>query len=414
MTLALVHAALAEARPRVVGALLRRLRDLDAADEAFQTACLRALRQWPSAGLPRDPAAWLILVGRNAAVDEARRRARLEPLGDDDAALSDLGDVEAATADAIDARQYSDDVLRLLFICCHPDLPAEHQVALALRVVCGLSVPRIASAFLIGEAAMEQRLTRARRRIAAAGIPFGAPGAAERAERLAAVTDMLYLLFNEGYSDPLRLPLCDEAIRLTRQLRRLFPDEAELEGLLALMVLQHARAAARFDGEGRMVLLDAQDRTRWDHRLIAEGLAMVRDGARRGVAGPRLLQAAIAAEHARAARPEDTNWRCIDTLYALLERVQPSPVVTLNRAVAVGHVAGPEAALALIEPLEERLAAYVHFHGARGALLLQLDRHEEARAALETALSLAESPAIADQLRSVLAPLTQDQDASSH
>lgn len=398
MSLAVVHAALTQARSRVMGALLRRLRDLDAAEEACQTACLRALRQWPAAGVPDDPAAWLIRVGFNAAVDDARRRKRLTELPDEDV-LSDLEDAEGAVAAEVDARQYPDDVLRLLFICCHPDLPAAHQMALALRVVCGLSTARIARAFLIGEDAMEQRLTRAKGRISKAGIPFGAPGGAERAERLEAVMGMLYLLFNEGYSDPARLTLCNEAIRLARQLRGLFPEGPEVGGLLALMLLQHARAPARFDGDGRAVLLDAQDRDRWDRRLVHEGLTIVQDAARRGMAGPYVLQAAIAAEHGRAERPEHTNWPRINQLYALLEQVQPSPVVTLNRAVAVAFADGPEAALAMLETVSERLSAYAHFHGARGALLLKLGRHDDARPAFEAALALADTPALADHIR---------------
>lgn len=407
-----VGPALEEARPRAMGALLRALRDLDAAEDAFQTACLRALKTWPERGLPADPAAWLIVAGRNAAIDAARRLQKQQPLPDE-AVLSDLDDHEARVAETMDAARYPDDVLRLLFVCCHPDLPPAHQIALALRVVCGVSTARIARAFLVGERAMEQRLTRAKARIAEAGVPFAPPAPAERAERLGAVMGMLYLLFNEGYSAPdpaaagAKAALCDEALRLARLLIGLFPDDAELAGLTALMLLQHARTAARHDGEGGIVLLEAQDRAHWDRAMIAEGIALVTQGLRTagGDPGTYLLQAAVAAEHARAARPGDTDWRAIERLYALMERVQPSPVVTLNRAVAVAKVSGPAAALALIEPLADRLADYLHFHGARAALLLDLGRRDEARASLVRALDLADTPAVADYLRRRLASL---------
>ncbi|SOE00820.1 RNA polymerase sigma factor [Caenispirillum bisanense] len=412
MTETAVGPALEEARPRAMGALLRALRDLDAAEDAFQTACLRALKTWPERGLPADPAAWLIVAGRNAAIDAARRLQKQQPLPDE-AVLSDLDDHEARLAETMDAARYPDDVLRLLFVCCHPDLPPAHQIALALRVVCGVSTARIARAFLVGERAMEQRLTRAKARIAEAGVPFAPPAPAERAERLGAVLGMLYLLFNEGYSAPdpaaaaAKASLCDEALRLARLLIGLFPDDAELAGLTALMLLQHARTAARTDSAGGLVLLEAQDRARWDRAMIAEGIALVTQGLRTadGAPGTYLLQAAVAAEHARAARPADTDWRAIERLYALMERVQPSPVVTLNRAVAVAKVSGPAAALALIEPLAERLADYLHFHGARAALLVDLGRRDEARASLLRALDLADTPAVADYLRHRLASL---------
>ena len=225
--LAWIDAALSSARPQVIGALLRYFRDLDTAEEAFQEACLRALKAWPQNGPPRDPAAWLILVGRNVAIDAARRRSRQEPLPPEEL-LSDLGDAEAALAERLDDSDYRDDVLRLLFICCHPDLPATQQIALALRIVSGLSVRQIARAFLVSESAMEQRITRAKGRVTRADVPFETPGPVERTGRVAAVAAMIYLLFNEGYSAaggeaPARAPLCDEAIRLARLLLRLFP-----------------------------------------------------------------------------------------------------------------------------------------------------------------------------------------------
>ncbi|HEY3800788.1 MAG TPA: RNA polymerase sigma factor [Caulobacteraceae bacterium] len=407
-----IDAALTAARPQAVGALLRYFRDLDLAEEAFQDACLRALRAWPKNGPPRDPAAWLIMVGRNAAIDQVRRRSRQQALPDEDA-ISDLDDVETPLAERLDQADYRDDVLRLMFICCHPDLPATQQIALALRIVSGLSVPQIARAFLVSEAAMEQRITRAKGRVAGAGVPFEAPAAPERAQRLAAVAAMIYLVFNEGYSagpdaEDERAALATEAIRLARLLLRLFPAEPEIMGLLALMLLQHSRRAARFDAAGEMVLLEDQDRARWDRRAIGEGLALIDKAIRHRRRGPYQVQAAIAAMHARAPRPADTDWAQIDALYAALEQLEPSPVVTLNRAVAVSKVQGPEAALEMIAPLANRLAGYFHFHGLKGALLDQLGRAAEARDAYGRAIALATTPAQAAHIRQHLDRLAQD------
>lgn len=402
--LAWTHAAIAGARPQAVGALLRYFRNLDTAEEAFQEACLRALRTWPEKGPPRDPAAWLIMVGRNAALDGVRKASRLQALPEE-AALSDLDDVETPLAERLDGSHYQDDVLRLLFVCCHPDLPATQQIALALRIVSGLSVRQIARAFLVGEAAMEQRITRAKARIAKAGTPFEAPGPAERAERLAAVAAMIYLVFNEGYSagaDPARAGLCDEAIRLARLLLRLFQTEPEIMGLTALMLLQHSRAGARFTPDGEVILLDDQDRSLWDGKLIAEGRALIDKAMRRRAPGAYQIQAAIAALHAQAATPSETDWPQIEVLYAALERLTPSPVITLNRAVAASKVRGPAAALDMIDPLAGSLAAYFHFHGARGAFLLQLDRPAEARDAFNRAIALANTPAEAAHIRTHL------------
>ncbi len=409
--IAWIEAAITSARPQAVGALLRYFRDLDTAEEAFQDACLRALRAWPQKGPPRNPAAWLIMVGRNAALDGVRRSRRQEALPDEEA-ISDLGDAETPMAERLDEADYRDDVLRLLFICCHPDLPATQQVALALRIVSGLSVRQIARAFLVGESAMEQRITRAKARIGAGAVAFETPGAVERSERLAAVAAMVYLIFNEGYSAGVdaadaKAPLCEEAIRLARILLRLFKTEPEIMGLTALMLLQHARARARFDADGQIVLLDDQDRSLWDGKLIAEGLALIDKAMRHRRPGPYLVQAAIAALHARAARPQDTDWAQIDRLYGTLEQMQPSPVVTLNRAVAVSKVQGPEAALAMIEPLASRLSGYFHFFGARGAFLLQLGRDEEARAAFGEAIALANTAAEAAHIRQHLDRLAQ-------
>ena len=401
--LAWVDAALTTARPQAIGALLRYFRDLDTAEEAFQDACLRALKTWPQQGPPRDPAAWLIMVGRNVALDSMRRRAKQVALPDEQT-LSDTDDAETATVERLDDSHYRDDILRLLFICCHPDVPVVQQIALALRIVCGLSVAQIARAFLVGPSAMEQRITRAKARIAKTAVPFEAPGAAERAERLAAVAAMIYLLFNEGYSARgseagSRAPLAGEAVRLIRLLLRLFPAEPEIMGLAALMLLQEARAGSRFDPEGEIVLLEDQDRNRWDKAGIAEGLALIDKAMRHKRPGPYQVQAAIAALHARAATPQDTDWTQIDLLYANLERLQPSAIVTLNRAVAVNKVRGPNDALAMVEPLNERLAGYFYFHGLRGALLEQLGRHDDARESFARAIALANTPAEAAHIR---------------
>jgi len=401
-----IDAALTSARPRAVAALLRYFRDIDMAEEAFQEACLRALAKWPEQGPPRDAAGWLILVGRNSGIDRLRRSGREEELPDE-LPVSGADDEEAALVDRLDESAYRDDILRLLFVCCHPDLPATGSIALALRIVCGLSVPRIASAFLVGEKAMEQRITRAKARIAEAGVPFETPGPVERAERLGAVMAMVYLVFNEGYSAAgddrgAREPLCREAIRLARLLLKLFPAEPEVLGLAALMLLQHARGAARLDAQGKAVLLDDQDRTRWDRVSIAEGLALLDKAIRHRRSGPYQVQAAIAALHARAATAAETDWAQIERLYATLEQMQPSPVVTLNRAVAVGKLSGPAAALALLAPLGERLDGYFYYHGARGAFLDQLGRVAEAREAFTRAIGLAGSAAEAAYIRQQL------------
>lgn len=408
--LAWINAAITAARPQAVGALLRYFRDLDTAEEAFQDACLRALKAWPQNGPPRDPAAWLIMVGRNAALDGVRKRSRHTELPPEEV-LSDLGDQEERAVEQVDASDYRDDVLRLLFICCHPDLPATQQIAMALRIVSGLTVKQIARAFLVSEAAMEQRITRAKRIVAEGDADFETPGAVERAERLAAVAAMIYLVFNEGYSagdNPARAQLCGEAIRLGRLLLRLFQAEPEIMGLLALMLVQHARTPARFDAEGQIVLLDDQDRGLWDRGMIAEGLALIDKAMRHRRPGAYQVQAAIAALHVRAPTPADTDWAQIDALYANLERLTPSPVITLNRAVAVSKVAGPETALTMIEPLADRLSGYFHFHGLKGALNLELGRQAEARAAFGRAIALANTAAEAAHIRQHLDRLMAD------
>jgi RNA polymerase sigma-70 factor (ECF subfamily) len=385
-----IDAALTAARPQVLGALLRYFRVLDAAEDAYQEACRRALKSWPIKGPPPDPAAWLIFVGRN------HEETTQEEL-----------------AERLDLSQRRDDILRLLFVCCHPVLPATQQIALALRIVSGLSAQEIARAFLVGEDAMEQRITRAKARISGAALPFDTPGAQERAERLAAVSAMIYLLFNEGYAASggtvhIRAPLCEEAIRLGRLLLRLFPSEAEIMGLLALLLLQHARLPARLDADNNIVLLEEQDRARWDGKLISEGLVLVEKALRHRRAGPYQVQAAIAAVHSQARRATETNWQEIDRLYEALETLQPSPVVTLNRAVAVSKLRGAAAALDMIEPLAGDLAGYFYFFGLKGALLTQLGRNEEARTAFDRAIALANTAAEAAHIRQHLDRLQKD------
>jgi len=415
--LAWIDAALTSARPQAIGALLRYFRELDTAEEAYQEACLRALKSWPQRGPPRDPAAWLIMVGRNAALDGVRRKSKLTELPPEDT-ISDVDDVETPMAERLDGAHYRDDILRLMFICCHPELPATQQIALALRIVSGLSVKQIAKAFLVSEAAMEQRITRAKGRIARAEVAFETPGPAERAERIAAVAAMVYLVFNEGYSAgpddaEARARLSEEAIRLARLLLRLFQTEPEMMGLTALLLLQHARAPARFDDQGAVVLLEDQDRSLWNRDMIGEGLALIDKAMRHRRPGPYQVQAAIAALHARASRPQDTDWAQIEQLYASLELFTPSPVVTLNRAVAVSKARGPAEALAMIEPLAQALDGYFYFFGARGAFLLQLGRDAEAREAFDRAIALANTAAEAAHIRGQIDRLTADARAAA-
>jgi RNA polymerase sigma-70 factor (ECF subfamily) len=398
-----LDAALTSARPQAVAALLRYFRDLDTAEEAFQEASLRALKVWPVKGPPRDPAAWLIFVGRNTALDDKRRRSKQQELPSEEV-LTDDDDAQSTLADQLDAEHYRDDILRLLFICCHPELPSTQQIALALRIVSGLTVQEIARAFLVGESAMEQRITRAKRAIGSADVPFETPGAEARGDRLAAVGAMIYLLFNEGYSASggtahVRVGLCEEAIRLARLLLRLFPSEPEVMGLMALLLLQHARAKARLDRDNEIVLLEDQDRKLWNRQMIDEALVLVEKALRHRRPGPYQVQAAIAAIHARSPSAAETDWQEIDTLYGVLEQLQPSPVVTLNRAVAVSKLRGPAAALEMIEPLGDKLQGYFHFFGAKGAWLHELGRTDEARVAFDKAIALAHTPAQAAHIR---------------
>jgi RNA polymerase sigma-70 factor (ECF subfamily) len=395
-----IDVALSGARPKAIAALLRYFRNLDTAEEAFQEACLRALQTWPRQGFPREPTAWLVTVGRNAALDARRRDRPISAL----AGADNLADPGNDPPESLDEGHYRDDILRLLFVCGHPSLPATQQLALALRIVSGLTVEQIAKAFLVSPAAMEQRITRAKRTIARVGVEFETPGPAERQARLTTVSTMIYLIFNEGYgSSPdvaaAREPLADEAIRLGRLLMSLFPGDPEVAGLLALMLLQQSRAAARFDANGELVLLEEQDRSLWHRTLIDEGRVLLERAAIYQAPGPYQLQAAIAALHLHATTPADTAWKQIDVLYQTLESMQPSPVVTLNRAVAVWKLQGPEVSLAMIDPLKSELDAYFYFHGLRGTLLKELHRSDEARDALNRAIALAKSVAEAKLIR---------------
>jgi RNA polymerase sigma-70 factor (ECF subfamily) len=380
---------------RVVAALIRRLGDFDLAEELAQEAFAAAVEQWATAGVPEFPRAWLIQTALHKAVDRQRRQAAFARKAAEFAGSPLLRTV---TGPADDPDDVPDDRLRLIFTCCHPALAVDAQVALTLRTLCGLETDEIARAFLVPPATMAQRLVRTKRKIAAAKIPYAVPSARDLPERLDAVLRVLYLVFNEGYAatrgeSVVRADLSGEAIRLARLLRDLTGPRppAEATALLALMLLHEARRATRVDADGVAVLLDAQDRRRWDHRSIEEAVTLVAEvAARDGLEGPYALQAAIAAVHCRAARAEDTDWAEILRLYERLAAVQPSPVVTLNRAAAVAMVHGPEAGLALVDGLAAAGDLDVHhlLHGARADLLRRLGRYHDAAQSYARALEL--------------------------
>lgn len=385
-----LSARFAAVRPRALAALTRQFRDIDMAEEAFAEACLKAVKSWPASGLPADPFAWLLTAARNAGIDRIRKAARRAGAAPDPAASQDTEDDLIARIDETGLR---DDVLRLLFICCHPALARQDQLALALKVVAGLSVAEIAQAFLVRPKAMEQRITRAKRTVAAHPVPFDTPGMAERRRRLNEVSLMVYLMFSEGWSassgeEQIRAPLCAEAIRLGRLLLALFPGMTEVMGLLALMLLQHSRRAARVDAAGALVPLDRQARGLWDREMIAEARVLLAKARRHGQTGPYQLQAEIAEAHAAAESAEATDRDRIEALYAQLARLQPTPVVRLNHAVAVGEARGAGAALALMADLAGPLDGYRWFHTARAAYLAETGRVAEARAAYGRALDL--------------------------
>jgi RNA polymerase sigma-70 factor (ECF subfamily) len=393
----------AESR-RVLATLVRLLGDLDLAEEALQDAFVAAAEQWPRTGEPANPRAWLVSAGRFKAIDRLRRRARFDAV---------LGDLAARLAEKPEPEQdesIEDDRLRLIFTCCHPTLPPDAQVAMTLREVCGLTTEEIARAFLTTPPTVAQRIVRAKARIRADRIPYQVPAPDELPDRLAAVLRVVYLVFTEGYApasgaDVVRAGLADEAIRLGRLLASLLPDH-EVLGLLALMLLQDSRRSARLSANGEPVLLADQDRSLWDRARIAEGAAALSRAASSGRIGPYGLQAAIAAEHAKAATAEATDWRQIVALYDRLAEVDPSPVVALNRAVAVAMADGPDIGLELVDGLLDDLDKHHLAHAARADLLRRLDRTEEARQAYERALALTQHEPDRRFLRSRLAELS--------
>ena len=378
---------------RLLSGLIRAVGDFDVAEEALQDAFAAAITDW-AANAPRNPRAWLYGTARHKAIDKLRRRARLSAMA---AALS--ADEEAAAPALADDSAVPDERLRLIFTCCHPALAPEAQVALTLRTLCGLTTEEIARAFLVPPATMAQRLVRAKSKIRAAGIPYQVPSFEELPARASMVMAVVYLVFNEGYSAAqgdalIRHDLCAEAIRLARLLRALPPVPVrELDALLALMLLHDARRDARTDAEGEMVPLAEQDRTRWNRTQIEEGIALVKDALRHAPAGPYALEAAIAAVHAEASRAQDTDWRQIALLYERLHSLHPSPVVALNRAVAVAMADGPAAALPLVDALADELGSYHLWHATRADLLHRLGRREEAIAAWKRAHELATNDA---------------------
>jgi RNA polymerase sigma factor (sigma-70 family) len=393
--------------PRLIAGLARIMRDVGVAEELAQEALMTALERWPETGVPDNPGAWLMATAKNRAIDELRRGKRLErkheELGRDmDAERDDaVANVEEAIDDTI-----GDDLLRLIFTSCHPVLATEARVALALRLLCGLTTPEIARAFLVPEPTIAQRIVRAKRTLADAQVPFEVPRGEELAPRLASVLEVIYLVFNEGYAatagdDWMRPALCDDALRLGRILAELSPREPEVHGLVALMEIQASRARARRGPTGEPILLLDQDRGRWDQILIRRGLAALeRAEALGGARGPYALQGAIAACHARARTAAETDWARIVGLYGALAELTPSPIIELNRAVALGMLMGPAAGLAIVDGLraEPALARYHLLPSVRGDFLLKLGRNDEARAEFERAASLTQNARERDML----------------
>ena len=389
---------------RIIAVLARMLRDIGQAEELAQDALVLALERWPQTGVPDQPAAWLTTVAKNRALDLLRRRQlhrdKEAQLGYEiEGLLPDVApNLEAAVADALE-NDIGDDLLRLVFVACHPVLPTDGRVALTLRLLRGLSTEEIARAFLVAETTVAQRIVRAKRTLAEARVPFEAPRAHELAERLASVLQVIYLIYNEGYSasagaDWMRPALCEEALRLGRILAELVPGEPEVHGLVALMAIQSSRARARLGPKGEPILLLEQDRSRWDQLLIRRGLAALTraENTGRGL-GPYGLQAAIVACHARARLAADTDWGRIAALYDALAQLAPSPVVELNRAVALSMAFGPEAGLEVVDGLmhEPALKNYHLLPSVRGDLLAKLGRHAEARTEFERAAQLTQN-----------------------
>jgi RNA polymerase sigma factor (sigma-70 family) len=391
---------------RVIAGLTRIVRDVGVAEDLAQDALVAALQQWPRDGIPQNPGAWLMQAAKHRAIDHLRRRQLLERKHDQIAyETPGSHDTTAELEEALDD-DVGDDLLRLIFAACHPVLPAEARVALTLRLVGSLTTVEIARAYLTSEVTIAQRIVRAKKTLAAKRVPFEVPRGADRAVRLASVLEVIYLIFNEGYTatsgaEWMRVGLCEDALRLGRMLAELLPDEPEVHGLVALMEIQSSRLKARTGPSGEPILLLDQNRARWDHLLIRRGLAAIeRAGRLGGASGPYALQAAIAACHGVARRAEDTDWPRIVALYDALAAVQPSPVVALNRAVAVGMASGPEAGLDAVDALrsERSLEGYHLLPSIRGDLLAKLGRAAEAKTEFERAASLTEN----DRERTVL------------
>lgn len=392
-----------ETRPRAVAQLTRQFRNFEIAEEAFDAACLNALRTWPEAGVPSAPYSWLMLAAKNAGIDILRRKAtasralhlEVEELGPN------------VSVEPVDPDEVRDDVLRLLFICCHPSLSVQDQCGIALRIVIGLSVDQVARCFVVQPKAMERRLTRARTIVASNVVPFATPSLRERRERLTSVLLMLYVMFNEGWTRPssdgaLKWKLCHESIRLCRLLLGLFPSTPELLGLLSLFLLQHARRGARF-ADGRLVRLSDQDRGKWDAGETSEGIILLHKALRHGIPGPYQIQAAIAGVRAQSATEDDMDLKELRRLYRALLAFEPTPVVQLNYAAVEAKIEGPGAGLALIEPLAGVLDKYQWFHSMHGSLLMEIGAMTDALAAFNRALALARTEAERDAIRTNIA-----------